>query len=122
MKILIAGDLHFEKPQFKWLETQKKHYDCFCLTGDFLDERLNGFTQQTDWVTHWIETLDKEIFICSGNHDLDDFGECEWLRNIKNPKVCTDNQKRVFQGIKFGCVPYLGSNLSNFHDCDILLT
>lgn len=122
MKVLVAGDLHFMKSQFQWIESQKHTYDCLCLTGDLLDLRLNGFEEQTKWVTNWIKTFDKQIFICSGNHDLDDFGECEWLNSIKNSKLSTDNQIRVFKGIKFGCIPYLGGNLSDFYDCDILLT
>jgi len=24
-------------------------------------------------------------------------------------------------GVKFGCIPYIGANLSDFYDCDILL-
>ena len=121
MKILITGDLHFIKPQFKWIEEQKNQYDCLCLTGDFLDERSSGFYEQAEWVSKWIKTLDKQIFICSGNHDLDNFGECEWLEGLRSTKVCTDNQIKLFKGIKFGCIPYLGANFYDFYDCDILL-
>ena len=121
MKILITGDLHFTKSQFKWIEEHKNQYDCLCLTGDFIDARLNRFDEQIKWISSWIKTLNKQIFICSGNHDLDDFGECEWLNDIKGPKVCIDNQVWIYRGIKFGCIPYLGANLSDFYDCDILL-
>ena len=119
MKILVVGDLHFIKPQFMWIEKQKEQFDCLCLTGDLLDERLSGFDEQIEWVSKWIKALDKQIFICSGNHDLDDFGECEWIDALKSTKVSTDNQIQIFQGVKFGCIPYLGANLSNFFDCEI---
>lgn len=40
----------------------------------------------------------------------------------KKYKICTDNQTKVFNGIKFDCLSYLGANLSKFHDCYVLLT
>ena len=121
MNILVAGDLHFNKPQFRWLEEQKENYDCLCLTGDFYNDHSGGFEQQIEWVSNWMKELDKQIFICSGNHDLDEFAECDWLKNIKSSKICGDNQTKLFNGIKFGCIPYLGATLSFFCDCDILL-
>ena len=122
MKILLAGDLHFNKSQFQWLEDQRDVFDCFCLAGDFLDGQSGGFKQQTEWVSNWMVHLDKQVFICSGNHDLDEFVECEWISELKSPKICTDGQKKTFEGITFGCIPYLGADLSDFHDCDVLLT
>lgn len=122
MKILLTGDLHFNKSQFQWLEEQKDHYDCFCLAGDLLDGHSGEFKQQSEWVSSWLKKLDKQIFICSGNHDLDEFVECDWLKKMKSSKICTDNQKKLFNGIKFGCISYLGADLSYFHDCDVLLT
>ena len=122
IRILVAGDLHFNKVQFQWLEEQKENFECFCLTGDFLGDHSGIFEEQTVWVSNWLKKLDKHVFICSGNHDLDEFAECRWLSNMKNPKICRDNQKKLFNGIKFGCIPYLGGDLSAFHDCDVLLS
>ena len=113
--------LHFIKSQFQWIEKQKKQFDCLCLTGDLLSLNTDDLEEQTNWITLWIKSLDKQVFICSGNHDLDDFGECDWINNIQSKKICIDNQVQVFKGIKFGCIPYLGANLSDFYDCDILL-
>lgn len=125
MNILVAGDLHFNIEQFRWLEKHKESYDCLCLTGDFLDkhsDQLYQFQQQTDWVCKWMLELNKQIFVCSGNHDLDEFGECDWLNNIKSSTICSDNKTERFNGIRFGCIPYLGGNLSDFYGCDVLLT
>ena len=122
MRILVAGDLHFNKVHFQWLAEQQGHYDCLCLTGDFVDGHLDGFEQQTQWIAAWFEALIKQTFICSGNHDLDDVAECRWLDELENPLVCRDNQLRRFQGLTFGCMPYLGADLAAFFDCDILLT
>jgi len=122
MNILIAGDLHFNKTQFQWLADQKESYDCLCLTGDFLNGDADDFARQSDWVSNWLKEFDKQLFVCSGNHDLDEFAECDWLTNLKSKKICRDNQMNVFNGIRFGCVPYLGADLSYFGDCDILLT
>ena len=122
MKILLTGDLHFNKFQFQWLVNQKDHYDCFCLAGDFLDGQSGGFKQQTEWVSNWLKELDKQVFICSGNHDLDESAECDWISNLKSHKICPDGQKKSFNGVIFGCIPYLGADLSYFNDCDVILT
>lgn len=122
MNILLAGDLHFNKTQFQWLADQKEYYDCLCLTGDFLDGDSDDFTRQSEWASNWLKEFDKQIFACSGNHDLDAFMESNWLTNMKSKKICRDNQMKVINGIRFGCLPYLGANLSCFSDCDVLVT
>jgi predicted phosphodiesterase len=82
MKLLIAGDLHFNKGHFQWLSEQQDQYDCLCLTGDFVDGQREGFDRQTQWIAAWLEGLTKPTFICSGNHDLDDAAECQWLHDL----------------------------------------
>jgi len=122
VNILLSGDLHFNKDQFRWLKDQKNKYDCLCLTGDFLDGDSGDYKQQSEWVSDWLNDFGIQIFICSGNHDLDELSECEWLENVENKRICRDNQTKLFKGIKFGCMPYLGADLSRFCDCDVLLT
>lgn len=121
MNILIAGDLHFNKNQYQWLADQKEYYDCLCLTGDLLNGDSDDFTHQSEWVATWLKEFDKYLVICSGNHDLDEFAECDWLTHINSKKICRDNQIKIFNGIKFGSIPYLGADLSYFSDCDVLL-
>ena len=65
---------------------------------------------------------DGPVFVCSGNHDLDEFAECDWLTSMKSKKVCVDGQIISFCGIKFGCVPYLGADLSYFSGCNVILS
>ena len=122
MKLLVTGDLHFNKQQFKWIETHQNDYDCLCLTGDFLDSARDDFYEQVKWVTSWLKNLNRQIFICSGNHDLDDYGECQWLEDLNGGNICTDGHIKIFNGLKFGCIPYLGADLQIFSDCDILLS
>ncbi len=122
MKILVTGDLHFKKQQFQWIEAHQNDYDCLCLTGDFLDSARDDFYEQVKWVASWLKNLNRQIFICSGNHDLDDYGECEWLEALNGGHICTDGHIKVFNGLKFGCIPYLGADLLMFSDCDILLS
>ncbi|HIJ96675.1 MAG TPA: metallophosphoesterase [Desulfuromonadales bacterium] len=122
MKILLTGDVHFNTSQFQWLKDQQESYDCICLAGDFLGGNSGEFKRQSEWVLRWMNELETQLFICSGNHDLDEFAECDWITDLRNPKICSDNQKKRFQGILFGCIPFLGADLSDFHDCDILLT
>ena len=122
MKILSAGDLHFNKTQFKWLADQKESCDCLCLMGDLLDIDSGNFKKQSEWVSDWLKRYDKQIVVCSGNHDLDWSSDCSWLTDIKSEKICRDNQIKTINEIKFGCIPYLGADLSQFHDCDVLVT
>lgn len=121
IRLLLTGDLHFDKGSFEWLEARKDEYDCFCLTGDFLDSQAGDFEQQTRWVADWLKNLDKQVFVCSGNHDIDADAEADWLTCLRSAKICVDNQKKVLSGITFGCIPYLGADLGHFHDCDVLL-
>ncbi len=122
MNILITGDLHFNKSQFQWLAEEKKMYDCLCITGDLLDGNSADFERQSEWISNWIKELDKQVFVCSGNHDLDEFAECDWLTSLKSKKICVDDQIIGFSGLTFGCVPYLGADFSYFSGCDVLLT
>jgi len=122
MNILIAGDLHFNLTQFHWLADQKESYDCLCLTGDLLNGDSDDFMHQSVWVSKWLKEFNKYLVICSGNHDLDEFDECNWLTHIYSKKICRDNQIKIFKGITFGSVPYIGADLSNFSKCDVVLT
>jgi len=107
MNLLIAGDLHFNKTQFQWLSDQKGTYDCLCLTGDFLNGESDDLIHQSEWVSKWLKEIDKTLVICSGNHDLDEFAECNWLTQINSKKICRDNQIKTFNEIRFGSVPYI---------------
>jgi len=122
MIILLAGDLHYNIQQFQWLKRQKENYDCLCLTGDFISENSDDFSRQVAWVSDWMRGLDKQIFVCSGNHDCDDLAESDWINNLNCSNICADNQTKRFGGIKFGCIPYLGADLYGFADCEILVT
>lgn len=121
MNILITGDLHFNKAQFKWLSDQKETYDCLCITGDLLNGESDNFIHQTEWVSKWLKEIDKNLVICSGNHDLDELAECDWLMNINSKNICRDNQVKKFNEIRFGSVPYIGADLSSYSDCDVIL-
>lgn len=83
---------------------------------------MGGFCQQSQWIADWLEGIRTATVICSGNHDLDDAVECRWLEELENFLVCRDRQTRKFLGMKFGCIPYLGADLADCFDCDILLT
>lgn len=122
MNILIAGDLHFNKTQFQWLSDQKNAYDCLCITGDSLNSESDDFKQQSVWITKWLKNIDKYLVICSGNHDLDEFAECDWLMHINDKNICSDNQIKTFEGVRFGSIPYVGADLSCFSDCDVIVT
>jgi len=124
MKLLYTTDLHFNKEWFKWVEKQQDSYDAFCITGDFLDSSKDeSLSQQIEWVTNWIKNFKKPLFVCSGNHDIEEFENEEWLNSINTSNYYPDNSIITLNGLKFGCYPYLGADgYYEFDECDILLT
>lgn len=120
MKILHTTDLHFNKNWFYWLEKEQNNFDVFCITGDFLDNsKKESLSEQIKWITKWMENFKKPLFICSGNHDIEDLDNENWLSDITN--VYSDNNTKIINGIKFGCIPYIAPEFSDFDDCKIIL-
>ncbi|MGJ0355102.1 metallophosphoesterase family protein [Aliarcobacter cryaerophilus] len=120
MKILHTTYLHFNKQWFKWIEAQQNKYDIFCITGDFLnDSKDETLLEQIEWITIWMKLFKKPLFVCSGNHDIEELENEDWLYKI--PNVYSDNSIKTINGIKFGCIPYIAPNFIEFHECDIFL-
>ena len=122
MQIWLTGDLHFNREQFEYLYRNQSHYDLLCLSGDLLDGAVDDYEAQTRWVADFLRGFGKPLLIASGNHDLDELGECDWLHELKSPSIYVDEQKPVFNGIRFGIVPHIAPEYARFADCDILLT
>ena len=120
MNILHTTDLHFNKQWFKWIEEKQGDYDVFCITGDFLeDSKKETLPKQIEWITNWMNNFKKPLFVCSGNHDIEELDNEEWL--IKIPNIYSDNSIKTINGIKFGCIPYIAPDFIEFDDCDIIL-
>ena len=120
MKILHTTDLHYNKHWFDWIATQQENFDVFCLSGDFLEPASAiPLSSQIEWVSKWMKNFEKPLFVCSGNHDIEEEEDEEWLNKI--PNIYSDNSIKTLNGIKFGCVPYIGEDFLEFCDCDILL-
>lgn len=120
MKILHTTDLHFNKNWFNWIEKQQDYYDVFCITGDFLDDSKNeSLFQQIKWISNWMMNFQKPLFVCSGNHDIEDLDNEDWLNNI--PNIYSDNTIKIIHGVKFGCIPYIAPIFTDFDDCKIIL-
>lgn len=122
MRILVAGDLHFDKEQFEWIHKRQFDFGCICLTGDYLDIKRGDLEMQITWIQNWVRSIQIPMFICSGNHDINDFGESDWLQDLASTNVHVDDSLTSFKGLKIGVVPYLGAFWSNFTDCDILVS
>lgn len=124
MKILHCSDLHFNKQWFAWIKLQESKYDVFCISGDFLeDDKEESLSEQIQWVSSWIHKFKKPLFTCSGNHDIEEFDNEEWLSKIDTSNYYTDNMTKVIDGIKFGCYPYIGAEgYFEYDDCDVLIT
>ncbi|OHE15887.1 MAG: metallophosphoesterase [Sulfurimonas sp. RIFOXYD2_FULL_37_8] len=120
MKILHTTDLHFNKHWFEWVASQQSNYDVFCITGDFLESsKEETLSEQIEWITNWMRSFKKPLLVCSGNHDIEDLDNEDWLNKISN--VYIDNSIKTINGIKFGCVPYIAPDFMEFDDCDVLL-
>ena len=120
MKILHTTDLHFNKQWFKWIKAQQNKYDIFCITGDFLDDSKDEtLLEQIDWITIWMKSFKKPLFVCSGNHDIEELENEDWLNKISN--VYSDNSIKIIDGIKFGCIPYIAPDFIDFDECNIIL-
>lgn len=120
MKILHTTDLHFNKHWFEWLSNQEEHYDVLCITGDFLDDsKKETLLEQIEWISSWMKHFKKPLFVCSGNHDIEELENENWLNKI--PNVFGDNNIKTINGFKFGCLPYIAPDFFEFDECDILL-
>lgn len=121
MKILLAADLHFDKKKFENLNELVIDCDVLCLIGDYLDESLGDRNSQIDWVSKWIRGITIPVLLCSGNHDLDELAECEWIGKLSRPSVITDNSIWRYKSITFGVIPYIGAQYNTFSECDFIL-
>ena len=83
MKLLHVTDLHFHRPWFRWVAAKAPCYDALAISGDLLNECSEiPFERQAHWVSRWLCQLPVPTVVCSGNHDIDVEGECEWLRKL----------------------------------------
>ncbi len=115
MKVLAAGDLHFQKDRFNSLRTMSLDCDVLCLTGDYLDDRKGDRYEQIEWVSNWVSSITKPVLMSSGNHDLDELAESEWIDKLASNIVKVDNAIWTFRGIRFGiCSIYWRSIQSIF--------
>lgn len=120
MKILHTTDLHFNKHWFLWIANQQDNYDVFCITGDFLEDlKEETLLEQIDWITQWMKNFRKPLFVCSGNHDIEELDNEDWFNKISN--VYSDNTIKMIEGIKFGCIPYIAPEFLDFDECEVIL-
>lgn len=122
MKILAAGDLHFNKEKYETLADMSFDCDVLCLTGDYLDDSRGNRDKQIDWVSSWIADIKIPVVMCSGNHDLDELAECEWIDKLSSSSIITDNSVWTYNGITFGVIPYIGAQYEKFADCEIIVS
>ncbi|MGB5447138.1 MAG: metallophosphoesterase [Psychromonas sp.] len=151
MRILHLSDLHFDQKIFYWIKEQQETCDVICLTGDFVDLSSKAkfpLSEQISWIIKFLNSLEKPVFLCSGNHDVEEqnindisldelfniddieadfeyenstFGESVWLNNVSISGGYLDGAIHEINGITFGCTSYLSNDLSKYRKCDILL-
>jgi len=123
MKLLHTTDLHFHTTWYKWIASQEIFYDVICLSGDLLDTS-NGISieLQKEWVLSCILKIKKPLFVCSGNHDIEDDIDLKWLKTLSKHDFYFDNSIKSIENIKIGCVSYMNiDGYYDFNECDILL-
>lgn len=124
MKILHTTDLHFNIHWFDWIAKQQDNFDIFCISGDLLeDSKDETLLEQIEWISSWIKQFKKPLFVCSGNHDIEELEREDWLNEIDTDNLYSDNSFKILNGVKFGCYPYIGAEgYYEFDDCDVLIT
>lgn len=120
MTILHTTDLHFNKPWFEWISKQQDKYDVFCITGDFLeDSKEETLLEQIEWISNWMKSFTKPLFICSGNHDIEELENEDWYLKVNS--IYSDNSIKTINGVKFGSIPYIAAEFYEYDECDVLL-
>jgi Icc-related predicted phosphoesterase len=124
MKILHTTDLHFNKIWFDWIKSQEDEFDIFCISGDFLESSKDEtLLEQITWISNWICKFNKPLFVCSGNHDIEELDNEDWLNKIDTSNFYADNTIKTIENIQFGCYPYIGADgYYEFDKCDVLIT
>jgi len=124
MKILHTTDLHFNKKWFEWISIQQDNFDVFCISGDFLESSKDEpIIEQINWITTWIKNFKKPLFVCSGNHDIGELDNEEWLNNIDTLNYYPDNIVKTIDNVTFGSHPYVDADgYFEFDECDVLIT
>ena len=51
-------------------------------------------------MTRWIKKFKKPLFTCSGNHDIEELDNEEWLNKIDTSNYYPDNSIRTIENIK----------------------
>ncbi len=98
VRMLAVSDLHYRLPSFDWLCGVGAGYDAVALAGDLLDIASPvPLEAQIVVVNSYLERLAgmTQLFVVSGNHDLDGPGEhgeqiSAWLRRRRTAAVYTD--------------------------------
>ena len=73
-------------------------------------------------MSNWIKNFNKPFFVCSGNHDIEELDNEDWLCKIDTSNYYADNVIKNIDGLKFGCYPYIGADgYYEFDECDVLI-
>jgi Icc-related predicted phosphoesterase len=99
MRILLAGDLHYDMRQLDWVLAEADGFEVVVLVGDLLDiSSAVALDAQVPVVLGYLERLaarGAQVVVCSGNHDLtgrDAAGEkaALWLPQVAAFGIHTD--------------------------------
>lgn len=58
--------------------SEQQSVDVICISGNFFDDSINAalsLSEQATWYRQFLMTLPVPIYICSGNHDIEDIAQ-----------------------------------------------
>jgi Icc-related predicted phosphoesterase len=114
VRLLVAGDLHYELRQLDWVLADAGDHDVVVLAGDLLDiSSPVALEVQVAVVLGYLARLADRTttVVCSGNHDLtarDADGEkaAGWLVRAKELGVHTDYSAVTIEGTRLSVCPW----------------
>ena len=114
MKCLFITDLHYVLKQFDWVLKVANKYDLIVIGGDHLDISSSVDPRvQIVVVIKYLQRLQAvtQIFVCSGNHDLDARNRAgekysKWISKVRRFGIPTDGDSVIFDDTLFTICPW----------------
>jgi Icc-related predicted phosphoesterase len=114
MKCLFVSDLHYALKQYDWISAVAENFDVIVVGGDHLDisGHVDGRAQIVVIMKYLRQLQTKtQLFVCSGNHDLDRqnaAGEkvAGWMKKVRRLGIQADGDSPTFRDTLFTICPW----------------
>jgi Icc-related predicted phosphoesterase len=112
MRLLLAADIHYNLRQMAWLEAEAGNYDAVILAGDLLDVTGHApLAKQRRTMQEALRLIAARspVLVASGNHDVDDAGGADWLREVAGHHLFVDGSTVAWNGAAVTLWPWQGT-------------